>query len=122
MPENYVRIVNEYACLLPNIVGVPTRPELQLFEEIIDRPYASTRWLFTFDLRFSDVFARMLTLYLNDDIELEEFLQWQTRNLEAACDSMMSRKGLDSTWLQEKWRELEPVRRALEREPEGSPL
>ena len=54
------------SCLIPNIVGVTPRPELKDFVDILERRYTTTKWIFSFDLRFSDILERMLSLYLTD--------------------------------------------------------
>ncbi len=118
LPENYERIVNEYACLLPNIEGVPVLEPLQPFAEILDRRYTTTKWVFTFDLRFSEIQRRMLELYLNDGIDLDEFMDWQVSNLDAATSNLLTRKEIDLERLQRTWDELAPVRAGMEDLPD----
>ena len=120
MPENYARIVNEYPCLMPNVLGVPVLPSLEPFERILERRYTTTKWVFTFDLKFSEIQQRMLELYLNDGIDLEGFMDWQEGNLDAACANLLNRKNLDMERLQRKWDELAPVRAGMEGLPDGA--
>lgn len=114
VPENYVRVVNEYPCMLPNIVGVPVLPDLKPFEEILERRYTTTKWIFTFDLKFAEIQRRMLELYLNDGATLDEFLEWQNRNLESATNNLLQRKNIDLDRLRKTWDELAPVRATME--------
>ena len=92
VPENYTRIVNEFPCFVSNINGVSARPEMKDFETILERPYTTTKWVFTFDLKFSEIQRRMLELYLNNGIELDEFMAWQTENLTASTENLLDRK------------------------------
>ena len=113
LPEQNARIVNEYPGLLPNIVGVETLPILKPFEEILNRRYTTTKWIFTFDLRFSEIQRRMLELYLTDGIDLDGFLQWQEKNLAAAVANMLQRKAPDMERLEKEWQTLAPLRAGL---------
>ena len=92
IPENYAQIVNEYPCFVSNLNGVASLPEMKPFETILERPYTTTKWVFTFDLKFSEIQRRMLELYLNDGIDLDEFMVWQTDNLSAATANLLERK------------------------------
>lgn len=113
LPEQNAQIVNEYPGLLPNIVGVETLPILKPFEEILNRRYTTTKWIFTFDLRFSEIQRRMLELYLTDGIDLDGFLEWQEKNIDAAVANMLQRKEPDMERLEQAWQMLAPQRAAL---------
>ncbi|HEO71007.1 MAG TPA: carbohydrate ABC transporter substrate-binding protein, partial [Candidatus Hydrogenedentes bacterium] len=110
LPENYVRIVNEYPGLMPNVCGVDPLPVLEPFERILDRRYTTTKWLFTFDLKFSEIQQRMLELYLNNGVELDEFMDWQTNNIAAAAQNHIRRKGVAMEEMEAAWQRLAPVR------------
>jgi raffinose/stachyose/melibiose transport system substrate-binding protein len=114
MPENCNRIVNEYESFLPNIVGVPVAPSLQPFDELLQRRYATTKWVYTFDLKFQEIQNRMLDLYLNDGITLDEFIGWMERNQDAACENAAMRKQSDFAPLEKRWAELAPARAGME--------
>jgi raffinose/stachyose/melibiose transport system substrate-binding protein len=122
LPEHNATIVNEYAALLPNIVGVPTLPILEPFARILERRYTTTKWIFTFDLRFSEIQRRMLELYLTDGIDLEGFLRWQEQNLDASMAAMRQRKQPDMERLERRWQELAPVRAGMADLPPGARL
>jgi raffinose/stachyose/melibiose transport system substrate-binding protein len=113
LPEQNAKIVNEYAGLLPNIIGVDTLPILKPFEQILSRRYTTTKWIFTFDLRFAEIQRRMLELYLTDGIDLDGFLQWQEQNLDAAVANLLQRKQPDMQRLEQQWQLLAPVRSTL---------
>lgn len=119
LPQHNATIVNEYAGLLPNIVGVETLPILEPFERILERRYTTTKWIFTFDLRFSQIQQRMLELYLTDGIDLDGFLDWQEQNIDAACANMRQRKEPDMERLERRWQELAPKRTAMADLPPG---
>ena len=114
LPENCERIVNEYPCFLPNIAGVPVLPPLQPFADFLERRYTTTKWTFTFDLKFTEIQRRMLGLYLNGGIELEEFMEWQEKNIQVSCANILLRKNPDMERLRKSWEELAPVRESME--------
>jgi ABC-type glycerol-3-phosphate transport system substrate-binding protein len=114
VPENYSRIVNEYECFLPNIKGVPVKPALKPFESILERRYTTTKWVYTFDLRFNEIQRRMLELYLNNGINLDEYMDWWESNLKSATENLVVRKKLDLEPLQQAWDRLAPVRAKME--------
>lgn len=119
LPENYERIVNEYECFLPNIVGVEVLPALRPFEEILERRYTTTKWAFTFDLKFYEILRRMLELYLNDGIDHDGFMQWQEDNIRAATANLAIRKPIDEEALQSAWDARADIRAAMEGLPDG---
>ncbi len=110
LPEHYARIVNEYECFVPNIAGVPALPALKPFEEFLERDYTTTKWVFSFDLKFTEIQRRSIEMYLNDGISLDGFLDWQTANIKYATENMVQRKGIDLPPLQKAWDELRPLR------------
>lgn len=109
-PDNTHKVVNEVLALLPNIVGAEPRPELSPFHEFLQRKYTTTKWLFTFDLRFNEIYRRMLDLYLNGGIPEGEFMDWMETNLRTATDTVVRRKQLDLSPLETSWNKLAPVR------------
>jgi raffinose/stachyose/melibiose transport system substrate-binding protein len=120
LPENYGLVVNEYDCFLPNVLGVPVAPSLQPFADILDRRYTTTKWVFTFDLKFNEIQRRMLELYLNDGIDLAEFMRWQEGNLTAATENVLLRKSVDLDRLEQRWETLSSVRADYEGLPDGA--
>ena len=110
-PANVDRVVNEILCFLPNVVGVNPKPELMPFDTILQRKFANTKWLYTFDLRFDEILRRMLDLYVNDGITEDEFMGWMEANLRMASDTIVKRMQLNLSKFDRRWRELAPVRR-----------
>lgn len=110
LPENAGRIVNEFPAFVPNIAGVPAHPELAPFEEILQRRYTTTKWAYSFDLRFTDILKRTLHLYLAGAITLDEFMHWQEANVATATANFLQRKQFDLAPLQREWDRLAPVR------------
>jgi len=110
LPENTAAIVNEFPGFIPNINGVPVLHALAPFEKILERRYTTTKWVYTFDLRFTDILRRMLMLYLADGIDLDGFLAWQERNVSTAVANYIRRKQPDLAPLEATWRRLAPLR------------
>jgi raffinose/stachyose/melibiose transport system substrate-binding protein len=109
-PENSDLVVNEILAFLPNIVGSEPKPELLPFHEFLQRECAPTKWLYTFDLRFNEIYRRMLDLYLNDGINEDEFMQWMESNVRTASETVVRRKHLDLSPHEARWNELAPLR------------
>jgi len=110
IPKNVGRVVNEILCFLPNVVGVPPRPQLMPFDKILQRKFANTKWLYTFDLRFDEILRRMLDLYINDGISESEFMDWMESNTRSAGETIVHRMRIDLTKFEPRWRELAPAR------------
>jgi ABC-type glycerol-3-phosphate transport system substrate-binding protein len=117
VPANTALVVNEVLAYLPNIVGVDPRPELMPFHTILGRKYTSTKWLYTFDLRFNEIYRRMLDLYLNDGISEEEFMGWMETNVKTASDTVVRRKGIDLSKFEAAWRAAAPLRQRMKELP-----
>jgi raffinose/stachyose/melibiose transport system substrate-binding protein len=113
-PENCDRVVNEIIALMPNVKGVKDKPELAPFVENLSRPYTTTKWVYTFDLRFFEVLSRMLYLYLMDGASEDEFMDWMEKNVKTATDNVVRRKRIDLTPHEKAWQELAPVREGME--------
>ena len=71
-------------------------------------------------LFISEVQRRMLGLYLTDGVDLDGFLAWQERNLDAACANLKRRKELDWDRLDAQWRAKAPARRSMVDLPEAA--
>ncbi len=119
VPENYERIVNEYECFLPNIKGVEALPALESFEEILQRRYTTTKWAFTFDLKFYEILRRMLELYLSDGIDLDGFMAFQEDNIRAATENLLVRKPVPHEKLREAWDARAHLRDEMKGLPDG---
>jgi len=114
LPEHYERIVNEYPGFIPNVVGVEPLPVLQPFIDILDRRYTTTKWTYTFDLKFTEIQQRMLELYLNDGVDLDEFMEWQEGNIAASAQNHLKRKAVNLDGLEATWDELASLRAEYE--------
>lgn len=113
LPENTDRVVNEYPSYLPNIVGVEGLPQLEPFETILERRYTTSKWYFSFDLRFSYTMHRMLGLFLEDGIDLDGYLKWQEDNIRSSGNSLVRRQNIDFSRFEERWVELAPERAVM---------
>jgi ABC-type glycerol-3-phosphate transport system substrate-binding protein len=120
IPQNCERVVNELVCHLPNTKGVECHKELLPFDKFLQRRYTTTKWTYTFDLRFNEILVRMLELYLNDNISENEYIEWIGKNIESATESITRRKKLDFTRLEDKWQELAVLRESMEGLPDAA--
>ncbi len=120
LPESADRVVNEVLSMLPNVKGVEPHPELRPFDEFLKRPYTTTKWSYTFDMRFNEILIRMMDLYLNGGIGDEEYLAWTERNLAFAVQTTARRKKVDFDALQRTWDALAPARRNMKGLPDGA--
>ncbi len=118
LPEHTDPVVNENRVHIPNILGVPISRGLEPFARILERRYTTTKWMFTFDNRYNRVYDRMLLLFLEDGLSLEEFMDWQTDNLAAAAQTITQRKKLNFDGFEQRWQELAPVRAVMKGIPE----
>ena len=118
VPENTDWVVNEIVAFLPNVVGAEPHPSLQPFHEFLQRPASKTKWLFTFDLRFNEIYRRMLDLYLNGGIDEREFLDWMDKNLRTASETVVKRKRLDLSKHEAAWQKNAGLRAGLGELPE----
>jgi len=110
VPANVNKVVNEISAFLPNVVGADPKPELLPFDTILQRKFANTKWLYTFDLRFGEILRRMLDLYLNNGISENEFMDWMETNVRTACETVVRRKQIDLSKFDARWNELAPLR------------
>lgn len=108
--ENCDMVVNELLAFLPNVNGVEPAPALLPFHEFLQRKSSKTKWLYTFDLRFNEIYRRMLDLYLNDGIDESEFMDWMESNVKSASDTVVRRMSLDLSKYEPKWQEGEALR------------
>lgn len=114
-PESCDCVVNEITALMPNVVDVPTKEALNPFmENLLHHPYTTTKWVYTFDLRFSEIMNRMLNLYLVDGISEDEFMDWMVATVDSAASTVVRRKRLDLAPLEASWQRLAPVRKGME--------
>ena len=116
-PANCDTVVNEHIALLPNVKGVEPHAELKPFDEFLQREYAMTKWLFTFDNQWNQVLMRMLELYLNDGIDRERLVELMEQDLQRATTRLQKRKSVDLSGLQKVWDEREPQRRQFKELP-----
>ena len=118
-PKACDKVVNEIVALMPNVLDVPDKKELAPFVENLSRPYTTTKWLYTFDLRFMEIMNRMFYLFLMDGASEEEFMTWMESNVRSACETVVRRKQLDLTPHEKAWQSLAPIRRGMEDLPSG---
>jgi ABC-type glycerol-3-phosphate transport system substrate-binding protein len=111
LPQNCDAVVNEQIALLPNIKGVKPHPELEKFDEILQRHYSMTKWFFTFDNQWNQVLMRMLELYLNDGIDRDQFVRTMEKDLNRAAARITERKALDVTPFQKVWDQRRAMRK-----------
>ena len=96
-------IVNEPRRLIPNINGVAVMPGFERFEEILERRYACSKWIFTFGLKFGDIQGRMLQMYLDGWIDEDELLEWFESNVALATKAYIEKNPVDFDPLEKEW-------------------
>jgi len=119
-PKQADRTINEVMSFLPNVVGVDPHKELLPFDEILKRRYTSTKWVFTFDLKFADVLSRGLLLYMDDGVDETEFVRWMSRNVTEACDNITRRKNLNFDEYEKIWQQRAALRKTLPGLPDAA--
>jgi len=119
-PKNCDTVVNEMIALMPNVVNVPDKPELKDFVANLGRPYTTSKWVFSFDLRFMEVTNRMMQMYLADGVTEDEFMDWMVKNVSSATSTVVRRKKIDLTPHEREWQRLAPVRANMEDLPNGA--
>lgn len=92
-PQNAARIVNEAGMLISNIEGATLPENLKPFAEIVLRRYCTVKWDYSLGHRFTDHRARMINLFLNDGISVDDFLIDMERSLHRVADEMIAQKG-----------------------------
>lgn len=112
-PKNTDLVINEILAYLPNIEGAEPHEELLPFHEFLQRKCSRTKWLFTFDLRFNEIYRRMLDLYLNGGMTEDEFMKWMETNIQTASETVVRRKNIDLSKFDARWKELEPIHSQL---------
>jgi raffinose/stachyose/melibiose transport system substrate-binding protein len=119
-PKQTDRVVNEMVALLPNVVDVPVAPALQPFDEILKRDYTTTKWLFTFDLRFREIMTRSFFLYLQGGMSLDELMDWMDKDVRSASETIVNRMHLDLHKFDDAWNAKSKLRAAAEGLPPGA--
>lgn len=93
-PQNVGRIVNEGGMFIPNVKDVTILPELEVFQEILDYKYCLVR-LYRSGLggEFQDKYKRLVPVYLDNEISLDEFMQKFGDILNEAADELIAQEG-----------------------------
>lgn len=73
-PDHASQIVNEAGMFIANIVDAQLPQALAPFAEIIMRRYCTIKWHYSLGHRFTDHRERLIELFLNDGLSLDEFM------------------------------------------------
>jgi len=119
-PKNVDAVVNEPIFFLPNVIGVEPHAELKPFDEFLHRPYTSTKWYFTFDLKFDEIMRRMIPLYMDDGMTQDEFIDVMDRAITAAADNITARKKIDFSEFDRIWEQRADLRKKYEGLPDAA--
>ncbi len=79
-PRSIERLTTEALVFIPNVIGAKMSPELEPFDEIFSRRYCAIKWLESLSGEYKKQWRRMLDLYLNDGMTLDEFLETLEKN------------------------------------------
>lgn len=104
-PENFSKVINEALLYLPNIHGVDSPKELQPIREIFSRRYCTVKLLENFDAKTKARWRRMLDLYLNDGISLDDYLQELEAIFTAYRDEQVVRQNWNFDEYEKKWQQ-----------------
>jgi raffinose/stachyose/melibiose transport system substrate-binding protein len=105
-PQNLERVLNETMMFLPNIKGIKVPEELSPIHDIFQRRYCSIKWLESFDSRYKSYWRRMLDLFLNDGLTLDEYLETLEGNFQNFIDDKKSKQNWDFTEYEKRWKEI----------------
>ncbi|NIA15666.1 MAG: extracellular solute-binding protein [Nitrospiraceae bacterium] len=116
-PQNIERMTSEALVFIPNIKGARMDERLAPFGDIFRRQYCAIKWLESMDGKYKKYWRRMLDYYLNDGVELDEFLAMLEDNFAGWVQSHREEEGWDFDLMEKAWaqnaealsRELEPV-------------
>jgi len=104
-PQNFERVLNETMMFLPNIKGIKIPKELAPIHDIFQRRYCSIKWLESFDSRYKSYWRRMLDLFLNDGISLDNYLAKLEINFKQYIDEKTKQGNWDFSEHEKKWQE-----------------
>jgi len=104
-PQNFERVLNETMMFLPNIKGIKIPKELAPIHDIFQRRYCSIKWLESFDSRYKSYWRRMLDLFLNDGISLDNYLAKLEINFKQYIDEKTKQGNWDFSEYEKKWQE-----------------
>ncbi len=120
-PKSTDKVVNEMVALMPNVVSVPLKPELEPFDGFLTQhDYSTTKWLFTFDLRFREIMTRSFYLYLQGGMSEDEFMDWMDKDVGAAADTIVRRMNVDLSKFDKAWAAKAEARKSMKELPPGA--
>lgn len=92
-PENCAAIVDEAIQLIPNIKGVPIPKGMQIFEEILRRPYVVLKNTYWGDTEYNTEIRSENLNYMNDGISLDAFMKQLGQSMDAVADRYITTYG-----------------------------
>ncbi len=104
-PQAVERLASEALIFIPNIKGAEMSPELKPFDEIFQRRYCAIKWLESMSGQYKKQWRRMLDLYLNDGMSLDEFLKVLEDNFSAWVEEHRNEPGWDFAGMDPVWQE-----------------
>lgn len=106
-PQNFEKVINEAMMFLPNIEGIKIPKELEPINDIFQRRYCSIKWLESFDPKYKSYWRRMLDLFLNDGISMDDFLEKLEGNFQQYIDDKIQQGKWDFSEYEKKWQKYE---------------
>jgi len=102
-PQNFEKVINETMMFLPNIKGVKIPEELAPINDIFQRRYCAVKWLESFDSKYKSYWRRMLDLFLNDGLTLDQYLAKLEGNLQNYINDKIKKENWDFSHYEEQW-------------------
>ena len=85
------------------VKGIRVPEELSPIHDIFQRRYCSIKWLEGFDSRYKSYWRRMLDLFLNDGLTLDEYLEILEANFQNFINDKMKKQNWDFTEYEQRW-------------------
>ena len=102
-PQNFEPVIKETMMFLPNIKGIEIPKELAPINDIFQRRYCAIKWLESFDPKYKSYWRRMLDLFLNDGLSLDQYLEILENNFQQILDEKLIQENWDFSDYEKKW-------------------
>lgn len=92
-PDHASRIVNEAGMFIANIVDAQLPPAQLPFLDIVMRRYCTVKWHYSLGHRFTDHRERLIELFLNDGLTLDDFLTELGNSIQQTAEQLIRDNG-----------------------------
>jgi len=105
-PQNFEKVINETLMFLPNIHDVAIPEELRPINEIFQRRYCAVKWLESFDPKYKSYWRRMLDLFLNDGLSMDQYLATMEDNFNNFIEEKTKTEQWDFSDYEKVWQKI----------------